>query len=208
MDERAGAEMRNTMKHIAMMMVSILLGLLTLLILISINGRSVRKMELQNSLSSVVEETLYTMAEEQEDAIDGQNAFLAALMGKLSVTLDSESEITVEVLKADVEKGILNIRVTEKFEYPNGKKGTVSCERIVILNKGEMQEPQMCQVKFYTAEDELYRSCTVQEGDVLAAPVNPLSENRTFGGWEDSNGYLADFTLPIAQDRSYYAVWN
>jgi hypothetical protein len=43
---------------------------------------------------------------------------------------------------------------------------------------------------------------------MITAPIPPLSENGIFVGWEDANGYLADFTLPIAQDRDYYAVWN
>lgn len=196
------------MKNFIMMMISAILGVLTLMIVMAIDGRSNRSMELQSNLPSAVEETVEIMAANKKYNIDNPNEYLADFMESLSSTLDSDSGIKVEIINTDKERGLLSILVTEEFEHPNGKIGTVECERTVILNKLDVPEPETYTVRFYMTSGELYKSCSVYEGDMILAPVNPTSENGTFAGWTDLNGYLADFSVPVTQNLDYYAVWN
>lgn len=196
------------MKNIVMILVSAVLGVLTLMIVMTVDGRSNRSMELESSLSSVVEETVEIMTVDQKYNISDTNTFLADFVENLSGILDSDSGITVKILSADKEKGLLAIRVTEEFTHPNGRRGTVECERKVILNKPEETDPEMYTVRFYATAEAIYKSCSVYEGDTIMAPANPVSESGTFAGWTDANGYLADFTQPVTQDMAYYAMWN
>ena len=56
-------------------------------------------------------------------------------IGNLVVALDGKYDLTVEILQADIEKGILSVRVTAEFFYLNGERGTTVCERTVIFEQ-------------------------------------------------------------------------
>ncbi len=195
------------MKNMIMLLVSAVLGVLTMLIVMTVDGRSNRSMELKSNLSSAVEETVEIMSTGKYD-ISNTNAFLADFTQNLSGILDSDADITVKILNVDKEKGMLGVRVTAAFVHPNGKPGTVGYERNVVLNKREETEVQTYTVQFYLQPDKIYKTYSLCEGDSIHVPENPTSESGTFTGWADAEGYLADFSQPVEQDLSYYAVWN
>lgn len=200
------------MKNIAMAIIITIAGGITLLIVMSMYGRSNRSMEIESNLPSLVEETVENMSVNQKYTINNYNEYIADFVNNMSYVLDSNSDITVEVLNADKEKGLLSIRVTEEFNHPNGRRGKVDCERTVILNKTEDIEANTYTVKFYVVdeagEEKCYKAYSVLEGDVISAPTNPTNIYATFAGWTDSNGYLADFSQPVMQDLEYHAMWN
>lgn len=195
------------MKNVAVIVVSTLIWTVGLLIAVSVSGRMNRSMELKSGLPSIVEETVANMTSKKRYSIGNTNEFLADLTTDLSVQLDTNSAILVEVAGKDVEKGLLSVRVTEEFKHPNGKPGTVTDERLVLFNRLEETESQEYSVQFIL-EGDLYKIYTVHEGDMIAVPVNPARERLRFLGWKDGNGYLADFTQPIEEDRIYYAEWE
>lgn len=172
-------------------------------------------MELKSNLSSVVEETVEKMLQNQSYNIEDVNQFIGDMVENLAVVLDSDSELEVNVLQADKEKGILTVRVTEKFKHPNGKEGSVQTDKTVILDGAE-QEPETPQytVSFYLSKEDMnegtgcYKKYLVYSGKNVTAPKNPSEENKTFAGWKDGNDYLADFSVPVEQNVTYYAVWN
>lgn len=184
------------MKNVVMVIVSALIGVLTLAIVMTVGGRTNRSMEIKSNLPSAVEETVENLAEKNY-TINDRNAYIAEGLMK---TLDTDSDIRIEVLAADKEKAIMSIRVTEEFKHPNGREGTTECERTVILNKVDEPEPESYEVRFYVG-NVLYKSCVVLEGDLISAPVTPQGAS----GWKDANGYLADFSQPVTQELTYYA---
>lgn len=188
------------MKNAAMGLVGALMCMILLAILMTIDGRTNRSMEIKSNLPSAVEETVENLAEKKY-TISDRNAYIADFVESLTKTLDTDSEISVEVLALDKDKAIMSIKVTERFKHPNGKEGTTECERTVILNKVDEPEPENFKVSFYIG-DVLYKACTVYEGDLVSAPAAP---QEGFAGWKDTNGYLADFTQPVMQDLTYYA---
>ena len=193
------------MKNIILMISGTIIGVLTLMIVMSVEGRMNRSMELQSSLSSAVEETVENALLKKKYSINNTNEFLADLVSELSVLLDTKSDITVDVLQCDKEKGILAVKVTASFLHPNGKPGTVTCERNVILNKlQESEELEYYKIQFFVG-DVVYKAYDVLENDLIAEPVAPSSADSTFYGWVDKNGYLADFSQPVTQNLSYYA---
>lgn len=189
------------------------IGAAVMLIIMTLTGRMNRSMELKSNLPSAVEETVENLAVEQKYNIGNTNEYLADFVENLSRILDSDCDLRVEILSTDEEKGLLSVRVTEEFLHPNGKPGTVECERTVILNKLYKPEPKKYTVKFYASKTDIgagecYKTCQVQEGDVLTTPAAPQMEGKTFIGWKDSNDYIADFSAPVIQDLVYYADWN
>lgn len=123
------------MKNLVMMVICILLGMMTLGIIFSVSGRMNRSVELQSNVSTAVEQTVINMEDEKMDSIHNVSEFVADFIQQLSVVCDTESEIKVEILNVSLEKEMLSIWVTEQFQYPNGKRGQVSCKKTVIIEK-------------------------------------------------------------------------
>lgn len=188
------------MKNIALGIVNTILGVLTLMIVMSVYGRMNRSMELASSFPSALEETVEHLMINRKYNIHNTNEFLADLVQTLSVSLETESDLTVEILQCDKEKGILSVRAEASYLHPNGKPGTVTCERTVILNRIPEEVPENYRAVFYVGE-ELYKEYTIQEENTINAPVSPqTAEEMVFYGWIDANGNAVDFTQPVTQD--------
>lgn len=201
------------MKNITTIIVSVLLGSLTLMIVMTLHGRMNRSMEIKSNLPSIVEATVENMVPDQKYDINNYNEFIADFASNLSVNLDTDSNIIVKVLNADKEKGLLSVKVIEEYTHPNGNRGTVECERTVILNKVNEANQETYTVKFFLKKDDIvggrpYKVCKVCGGDNVSIPVEPTSTDGTFAGWLDPNDYAADFTVPVTGDITYYAAWN
>lgn len=193
-------------KNIMLIMVSAILGALSLAIVMTISGRENRSMELQSGLSSVTEETVANLRGSIYD-IKSTEEYTADFLENLSIQMDADSDPAVRVMKADKEKCLLAVQVTETFEHPNGNRGNVEHERTVILNQTEKPAPEAYRITFYT-DAECYKSYLVYEGDLAAVPAGPQKAGAAFAGWKDINGYMADFSLPVEQDMDFFAEWE
>lgn len=123
------------MKNIVTMMTSIILGVITLLIVMTLQGRMNRSMEIKSTVPTSVEAVTGSMLEETSYSINEADVYAAELIQHLSVGMNSDSNLKIEVIKMDIETGLLTTRVTEEFMHPNGNAGSVSCVRSVILDK-------------------------------------------------------------------------
>lgn len=202
------------MKNIVTMIVTAILGAVTLSIIMAVSGRMNRSMEIKSSLPSVIEQTVDNMSVSKKYRMNHRAEYVSDFIENLSVTLDSEADIAVEIRKADSEMGVLSIRVTEEFQHPNGKKGIADCERTVILSQTEDPEQKSYQVRFYmTREDMLadkncYKKCIIYEGEQVPFLLDTNVDGKIFAGWKDMNDYMADFSVPADQDMVYYADWR
>lgn len=196
------------MKNIVLIILCILFGAYGMLGVMVTGGTMERNMELDDNLSSVVEQTVDVLFAEKKYGINDRNEFLADLVADLSEVLDSDCDITVDVGKEDTDRGILAIRVLAEFEHPDGKAGKAECARTVIFDQYEEEGIRTYTVRFYFDAEECYKTYQVGEGNTISAPENPVSERGTFSGWKDSSGHEADFSLPVTQDLIYYASWN
>lgn len=198
------------MKHFGMIFGILLTICLTALSVTAVEGRTGRKVEVQNNLATAVEDTLTNMALTKKYSVGNVDEYLADFTEDLACSLDTKSDLKVEVSKADMEKGVLSIKVTEKFKHPNGNEGSVSLKKTVILDKEEQEEKTLYTVNFYLSRADAlpYKTCRVLAGDTVSAPADPASETGNFIAWKDGNGYLADFTQPVVQDLCYYAEFN
>lgn len=203
------------MKNVVTMIVNISLGVLLLLILASVMGRMNRSMEIESNLSSVVEETVENMSVTLKYDVKNSREVCADFAENLIERLDGKvTDMKVEVKKVDVEKGLLAVKVTEKFQHPNGKTGMISDSRIVILNQLEVPEVKELTVKFYLSKEDMeagnncYKCYALYEGDKAQMPIVPERQGAVFDGWKDSNDYIADFSVPVQENISYYAAWK
>lgn len=178
--------------------------MILLMIVMTINGRMNRSMELKSNLSSVVEETIENMMLNPKYEIQNTNEFIADLIENLILTLDAVSDVKVDILQCDKERGILSVKVTLIYMHPNGNPGSVTCEKIAIFNKVVEEKKEKYRVTFLVGED-LYKEYVVLDGTVLVRPVEPNVSEGTFLDWIKEDGSIMDFSKPITEDVICFA---
>lgn len=196
------------MKQIAVLFSVFFLGVITIVSVMASGGRSNREMELADNLPAAVEETVSDLMEEKNYDITSENEMIADMVEDLSRKLDSNSDITVNIENIDVAKGLMSIKVVASYQHPNGKEGSVSCERTVVFNKLQDDLAELCQVRFLVDDARTYKTCNVWPGDTVSAPSKPTVSGKTFDCWVDVEGNPVDFTQPVIQSQIYYAKYS
>ena len=123
------------MKNTVLLITLMILGMLTLVILNTIYGRMDRRMELESHLSSVVEEMVEEMVLASAYDTTDMDDLIGELAEQLCISMDTVNDVTIDVFQCDMEKGILSLRVTLSYMHPNEDRGTIVCEKHVILNQ-------------------------------------------------------------------------
>lgn len=195
------------MKQIAVLFSVFFLGVITIVSVMASGGRSNREMELADNLPAAVEETVSELMEEKNYDITSENEMIADMAEDLSRKLDSNSDITVNIENIDVAKGLMSIKVVASYQHPNGKEGSVSCERTVVFNKLQDDPAELCRVRFLV-DARTYKTCNVWPGDTVSAPSEPTVSGKTFDCWVDVEGNPVDFTQPVTQSQIYYAKYS
>lgn len=198
------------MKNIVLILTYIMIGVLTIGIVLSMLGRQNRSTEIKSNLSAVVEEAVENAMKTKKYDIADQNEFISDIAENVSSILDTKSDIIIDIMGADQEKGILSLKVTEKFSYLNGKNGSVSCDRTVVFEKGKEDDDEQFTVKFYidSSDEKPYKTYIVQKGDDIRKPKDPVKVDSTFAGWKDGNETMFEAGKTADSDVNYYAVWN
>ena len=196
------------MKQIAVLFSVFFLGVITIVSVMASGGRSNREMELADNLPAAVEETVSDLMEEKNYDITSENEMIADMVEDLSRKLDSNSDITVNIENIDVAKGLMSIKVVASYQHPNGREGSVSCERTVVFNKLQDDLAELCQVRFLVDDARTYKTCNVWPGDTVSAPSEPTVSGKTFDCWVDVEGNPVDFTQPVIQSQIYYAKYS
>lgn len=197
--------MRNTVSIIT----AVLIGALALLGVMVIAGRNGRNTELSAMLPSAVEEAVDTALVKKQYGIADEAELAADVRESVAQAVDSDGDITVEIIGSDLKKGVLSVRVTADFKHPDGKDGSVSHERTVVLERPGTPEQALCEVSFYEERGgECHKKVLVKEGELFTEPIPPVMEGKTFVCWEDESGAPADFSQPVTADAVYYAKWK
>lgn len=124
------------MKNMIIAFIAALCGVLVILIGFTIHGRTTRQVELDNALKSSMEEAM-TMLTYEEGSPQTEEEWKAAFLQSLVIQINSASELTVTILEADMEKGILSAEATLTWVHPIGTTGRVSSTMTVIMEEYE-----------------------------------------------------------------------
>ena len=197
--------------------VTIIVGLIICIaIVFSFADRSSRKTESENGLRNAIENTVENLSENKKDyTVANAEEYVADFMEQLLLELDSNSEVTVEVLEADYEKNLLSIEVTETFTYINGKTGSVTCKKTIIMDQPVADESSMYTFTFYLTDQageqvvfKEYKADAGMELD-LSYVTSPEQEGKEFDTWVDTSGQEVDLSQLLAdQDYNFFARWK
>lgn len=100
-----------------------------------VDGQAAYVQELEDSLAVSISQTMKEVMEQESYGIENRNEFIAAFLQALVLRSNSDVDMTVNVISADMEKGILDIEVKEKVELLNVYSREIAVRRTVILEK-------------------------------------------------------------------------
>ena len=120
------------MKDMLVAFYAAIIALVIILIGFTIHGRSVRQIELDNALKSSMEDAMTVLLYE-EGRPQTEEEWKASFLQSLAVQINSASDLTVHILKADMEKGLLSVEAILTWKHPIGTDGSVSSHMTVFL---------------------------------------------------------------------------
>lgn len=179
--------MRNAVTGFILLVIIILSGT----IILTLETKTTRQNELDMNLGKAMEQTMKSLAadgaEESGERADKEMA--ADFIENFLVGTTSNSSFQVDVLEADAFKGILDVRVTEKFRQILGD-GTAEARKTVVLEQYDKRNEILYKISFYVAADgerDIIKQVQITEGEVMEAAYfpgeDPVKEGYRFKGW-------------------------
>lgn len=123
------------MKSVIVSSVCISAILLVLAIHTVINGKAATLQELEDSLAVSVSQTMKEVMEQESYGIQNKNEFIASFLQALVMRTNSDVDMTVNVISADMERGLMDIEVTEKISFLNMEEKEIKVRRTVIFER-------------------------------------------------------------------------
>lgn len=120
------------MKKMITAVMSVVLILLFILSAFTLHGRNYRQTEIDNALQSSMKSAMELMLLE-EGGPENEEEWKTMFVQSLAVQIKSDSNLTVTIMEADMEKGILSAEATLTYRHPIGTVGTVSAQETIIL---------------------------------------------------------------------------
>lgn len=191
------------MKHFIFAGVMAVISFLVLAAGMTVSGRSVRKNELQRVLDRAVEQTVEEFSLRKPKG-GTQELFLDAFLKQLLQGIESDSEITVYVMGADREKGLLSVRAEEKFFHPGGIRTTVSADKTVVLEQFCLPEKRLLTVTYKIGKN-VYKCYCLTEGSRLQVPDVPEGKVLYWTNKLGERQYAGE-EVKISRDQVWEAV--
>ena len=172
------------MKNIIYGVVAILLGMAFTLTVITITGVMNREIEIENALAEAVENSIEACSGRHDYSLDNNEQFVADLMIELSNAIENDSDLKIDVMGVDKDKGYMSIRVTEYYKTVIGATKTAYCETTAFLDRGSTDITSNAVTVTFIDDDNTYMGqATVPLGAYIVPPITPQKAGKTFVGW-------------------------
>lgn len=117
------------MKHTVYGISLAALAMAVVAILLGASGKSVRENEIETALNTAIEQALEQITEEGHGAGDDRG-LIGDFNQLLLQQVESDSEIQVEILTADVKRGVLDVRITDTYQNILGQERKIVCRKL------------------------------------------------------------------------------
>ncbi len=195
------------MKSIVLGVILTLSGIFLLLTILGIHGQSYRKVNEQTTLEQTVEAAINELLDQGIYEKTNQEEFIVQFLENTITGLNGEAAIKVEIASADLEKGILSVRVTQTYQGANGKEHSLSYETTALIERETSKE--YCKVQYQDQNGKVIRSFYIQEGQGLILPKeSPSISGKSFVGWQDESGKYGYKGFIVKQDLAFKAVYK
>lgn len=177
--------MRNAVTGFILMIIIILSGTAIL----TIESKTTRQNELDMNLGSSMEQTMKSLAADGSERFGDEEEMAADFIENFLVRTTSKSEFQFDILKADPEKGVLDVKVTERYRQIMGE-GKAEARKTVILEQYDRKGDVFYYVSFRVVTEEgenIVKQLRIQENSLLEAAFfpaeDPVKEGYQFKGW-------------------------
>lgn len=113
--------------------------LIFILIWFTIDGRTIRQTELDNALMVSMENAMDMLLLDEGRPLN-EEEWITMFMEALVVQIESSSDLSVNIIDCDMEKGLLSVEATLEYTHVTGTRGTVSAHRTIILEEYILDE--------------------------------------------------------------------
>jgi hypothetical protein len=110
------------MKHTVYGISLAAIALLVVAIALGISGKNVRANEMETSLNAAIEQSMEQLRIGKGSGEGNSQDMVADFNQLLLLQMESDSDVQVEVLTADAERGILDVRVRERYQNILGQE--------------------------------------------------------------------------------------
>lgn len=176
------------MKNIAIIISFVTMTVMTFFIIQSLQIKEYRTVELSEAVDNAMIATMDNIAHNKCYGIGSDEELVEDFKEMLMTSLDSDSDIDIDVISADCKKGELCVNVTEKYKYLNNRIGTLVRTGQMVIDQKKLEK------RYYTMEyyvnDSIYKCIGAAEGEAVILPRNPELEGHKFIGWKRENGEM------------------
>jgi hypothetical protein len=201
------------MRNIVIGICSFVFFLLLLLVGYTVAGREKRYAELEGALNFAMEQTMERLEYPDENSPTNDEQLVALFEQLFFAQVTAKADYEIQILDVDCEKGLLSVEVTEHYTHLNGRAGSISAQKLVLLDQAAGDETdKMVELTFWVGE-QVYRRYELTAGSAMVIPRPPYLETGTFGGWQsldDGKLYSEDELkrIKINDDLSFIAEEN
>lgn len=181
---------------------------------LTIYAREMRKSEIDAYLSQAMK---FTMKEMQEGKYDSGDKVLEGLEKYMKIYRKNTIYANTDILIIDINKGLIAIKLEERYKRFLEKDGKVSSLKTIIVDReDEKCNSDIKKIKYYITDNEknkkLYREYCLHEGDKIICPKELPKEQlqqKSFVGWSDIYGRMVERTITnVSGDMEFYAVYR
>lgn len=157
-------------------MMSILMSMVILIILTQ-DDRMIRINEDNTALSNALDESI-SVIDTGKYSISNTSQLISDITQGLLMQIESDADITVNVMDADRDKGIVTIEAVEDYKKPSGVSGQAAATRTIILEEKRPDDTydadnHIYSINFLTSDGNTYMQLGVKNQEQLVIPEPP-----------------------------------
>lgn len=120
------------MKQVIIVIGIAVLIMIISLTLLSVESKTDRQDELDRVVAAAVKQTVKDSQIKNQTSITSDKEMVAQFIQNMCTSVTSDGDLQVEVMGVDYKEGMLDVLVTEKFFYLNGKQAKISTRKCAI----------------------------------------------------------------------------
>lgn len=120
------------MKQFIIIIGIVVIAMITSLTLLSQESLADRQDELNRATSAAAKQTVKTSQLQKQRDITSNEKMAIYFAATLSSNIKSDGKINIKIISADYKEGLIDVIVTETFQYPNGKTAKIKVRKCAI----------------------------------------------------------------------------
>ena len=189
------------------------INVIVIIIILTITGRTNRQSEVNNSLQISVEAAVADTLNNRTYTVNDSQELVSDILQSVEATIGTvNGSIQAKIDTVDKEKGIAFLTVTESYSNPNGKPGTVSYTKKVVMDQHEPHDDAadpLTRTAVFYVDGKIYETVVLKKEFQIGKIKDPVKTGKVFLGWSLDGRNVADLSnLTMDQDYTFYAVFG